>query len=661
MIKKSSVIAVTTISALTLQMFLATPNFSVNASDSEKEVTESEKETNKTENNTEQEGKDKENDGENKDENREDDKEEDEDKPSDTEKPKEEKENDKPNIEINGDTYPEEFWEHKVDVDYNKQIIKNNELYEKYLNDPTEENYNEFLMNYIETPFHMQVESSQKLESFKEYYQKSKNKKKFLDDVLNLEMLKGAKYYKESLLGVVEMDIVEVIEIDVIQEFIYKTEDMKYLTKAEVEKLIEIYNELIAIEYREYKKQNPDAEILVPSDKEDLNTSEGSNTPPDGAIEPPNMSNQWPSSKPNHVTPNYKPKPPMKLPPLNNGYQKNKVKYHMVGGSCKVTTQYLNQGKIVKTDTRNATASESRHCISFSNVSAKEYTKKQAAEKSKFRGVNYYDKTVRDKLRKEMGVVSANGTNNVDTLDQKSDKLSGITIQYTLNKNEESPYYHDTGVNILEGNHMNYEIASNTLHTIAVKSKGKFFKDSDKVLAVIEGQVIRIYEFEGEIKFEDFANHFLLSNIGVEVQDSRSGKKSAVADLIETNTLDKFYVFDKKVEFTDQFIIQGSTPLLPAQTLIEALGGSVVVNGDSVEANLDGKEYKYTVGKDVAVVAGNTRDLVVEVKKNSKNTIMIPTNELFGVLGLEMIVDNKDVYVEKSKSSDENKDKIKDK
>lgn len=332
-------------------------------------------------------------------------------------------------------------------------------------------------------------------------------------------------------------------------------------------------------------------------------------------------------------------KPPSK-PPVptlpEKDFDRSKTSYSQKNGACYVTTKYYKNGKLIRTENAKATGSDLASCMTMSETPHKN------PDDVKFSGYNPYDsndrKALRDKLKAEEK--------------EKSDVILGdLTIQYTFDKNDESPYYYDTGIQIAKSKAVTFEQARNALHIISVKAKGQFVEDSNQVLALVDGQVIRIESYEKEVAFAEFEKNFELTNVGVKVQDTRSETKQEIIDLIEIKGVQSIVVKDKVLELDAKPIIDNNIVLFPAEQLVKEIGGKISENVENKTWNvsINGQEIVYTIDKNTAILNGEEIGLTVPVRYNNEQKLMIPITTLLKQAKLDIVVENDKIIIQSIK------------
>lgn len=326
-------------------------------------------------------------------------------------------------------------------------------------------------------------------------------------------------------------------------------------------------------------------------------------------------------------------KPPVPTLPEAD-YDSTKVDYVQSGKSCLVLTHYYKDGKLIRQDTRTAKGVEASFCIS-KNAD----TPKKNPSQVKFNGYNPYDAKQRKALYKNL---------KEQDEEQEDEMVYGdLTIQYTFNKNNESPYYIDTGVAIPDTKEVTYEQARNALQIISIEAKGQYVEDVKQVLALVDGQIIRIEYYEGAVSFKEFEKNFELTNVGVKLQDTRSQTKQELIDLIEIKGVQTIEIDGQSIELTAKPIVDNNIVLFPAKQIVELLKGTIIEDDKKITVNIGGATIVYTNGLNKALLNGEEVDLTIPVRKNTENETMIPINTLLTQVDLEIKADGEVIKIVK--------------
>lgn len=345
----------------------------------------------------------------------------------------------------------------------------------------------------------------------------------------------------------------------------------------------------------------------------------------------------WKPIKDDGTIPNFewpekdKPKPVVKIP--FQKHDRSTVTYKASGKSCvRTEINYVNN-KEVGRNTSPATGAEASMCKT--NTPSGSYQDNPRGTLT-YTGYNPYDEKQRQALYQKV----------MKEKEEANAILEGVTIQYTFEKGDESPYYYDTGIVIGEQKMVSYDQAKAALHLVAVQARGQFVEDAEQVLALVDGQVIRIHAYEDSKPFEEFAKNFDATNVGVKAQDTRSGTQQALADLIEIKQIDRLYVENKEISLDAALIVENNVILFPAEQLVSILGGTITQQDHNYTVTIGDEVIIYEENRSVAQKGAESIDLSVPTRYNEQNVFMMPIQALLTSTGKELIVEGETLHLQ---------------
>lgn len=224
-------------------------------------------------------------------------------------------------------------------------------------------------------------------------------------------------------------------------------------------------------------------------------------------------------------------------------------------------------------------------------------------------------------------------------LTQDQNAESDFTIQYSLDKQSENPYYFDTGLRVDKDMNASYEQYKDVLYQIAVKSGGYVVEDNGRVLIVIDKKPIIVKDIkkayserEIEALFEEFPN------IDIRILKTRIGTSTSLEQQIVSKQAKTVKVNGKEVELTSAPIVRDNRVLLPLKELSSALGAKVEQKEDKFVVTKDKDSVVYQLKSTNVVVKGKTLDIGIapEVKEG---TLYVEMNELSKAFGYKLIWD----------------------
>lgn len=217
------------------------------------------------------------------------------------------------------------------------------------------------------------------------------------------------------------------------------------------------------------------------------------------------------------------------------------------------------------------------------------------------------------------------------TEDQNAE--SEYTIQYSLDKQAESPYYFDTALRVDKDMNASYEQYKDVLYQIAVKSGGYVVEDNGRVLIVIDKKPIIVKdvkkaysEKEIEALFEAFPN------IDIRILKTRIGTSTSLEQQIVSKQAKSIKVDGKDVETASTPIVRDNRVLLPIKELSEALGATIKQTEDKFVVTKGKDTVIYQLKSTKVVVKGKEMDIGIapDVKDG---TLYVEMNELAKAFG----------------------------
>lgn len=249
----------------------------------------------------------------------------------------------------------------------------------------------------------------------------------------------------------------------------------------------------------------------------------------------------------------------------------------------------------------------------------------------------------------EINKEDSNGTNNSSNdntqgnesggyLDNPVIKTSDITLQYTLDKNIDSPYYYDTGIRVTTKGTVTYEQLKDAMYQLAIRNGGVFVNDSNKFLIVLEGKIIVIKDNKKEIKTSNIEKVFDDFIAEIRALNTRIGSICSVTDYIEIKGLDSITIKNKNFDLENKPIISNSRVLLPLQEIAELLGAKVKVNKDSSQILIQegSTSITYTVNKETVMINDEIISLDVATKLSSSNIMYGYIQPMLTALGYDI-------------------------
>lgn len=212
-----------------------------------------------------------------------------------------------------------------------------------------------------------------------------------------------------------------------------------------------------------------------------------------------------------------------------------------------------------------------------------------------------------------------------DYLLQDQNQDSKFTIQYSLDKNGEKPYYFDTGLRVDKKMNASYEQYKDVLYQIAVKSNGYVVEDKGRVLVVIDKKPIIVKDIKKEYSEREIESLFeSFPNIDIRVLETRIGTSTSLEQQIVSKQAKTVTIEGKKIDLDSTPIVREGRVLLPIKEVTSDMGATLKQKED---------QFIVTKGKDTVIYQLKSKKIVV---KGKEVDIGIAPDVKDGVLYVEM-------------------------
>ena len=217
--------------------------------------------------------------------------------------------------------------------------------------------------------------------------------------------------------------------------------------------------------------------------------------------------------------------------------------------------------------------------------------------------------------------------------------LSTLTIQYTLDKDADSPIYHDTGIYVGLDGTISYADALGALKQIAIKAGKPFVDDQKRAISLIDGKVILIEDRNARFPVVEFLSQFKDLSVNVKAQDTRSGTKMELVDLVELRRVVSVHIDGKPVMLESRPIVDNSVVLFPIKEIAKAFGGQVSETDKSTTVVIGSNKFEFVDGQTSVLVNNQAVDAKTEVRKAKDGTRMAPIQPLLDAMNYTIKVE----------------------
>lgn len=188
-------------------------------------------------------------------------------------------------------------------------------------------------------------------------------------------------------------------------------------------------------------------------------------------------------------------------------------------------------------------------------------------------------------------------------------KLNDNTIQFTINKDSENPYYFDTRINTSSNNTVTFTQLIDTFEQIKAKETVYLLQDKDKLLFVAEGKTRLVIDKKTEYTSDEISsllNNF--SKLGLKLDEKKSLEESP----IDKNEVKLLNFANKDYTLENSPTTKDSVLQLPIEEVSTILGYSVKNLDDKIVLNYNKDD----------------KDIVIEILKNSNKVSINGTNKI---------------------------------
>lgn len=248
--------------------------------------------------------------------------------------------------------------------------------------------------------------------------------------------------------------------------------------------------------------------------------------------------------------------------------------------------------------------------------------------------------------------LAVNNTTGAITWDSVANELSNeseakrstLTLQYTLNKNEKEPDYHDTGIFVTEKG-ATYQQVRGVLYQISYKLKTKYMEDSDKFLIVIDKKPVVSYQKKDVYTKADLAAIFKdFDKVGVTIKNTKIGQTVSLSKQLKDGTDQYVNINGVKSKLRTTPIEKDAKAILPLREFAELLNLEIKEEADVLTVSNGGVSMVFTGQSDKAKVNGVDTQLNHAVIRN-ESVLMGDVEAMLTAFGYKMVWDTDDSLI----------------
>lgn len=201
-------------------------------------------------------------------------------------------------------------------------------------------------------------------------------------------------------------------------------------------------------------------------------------------------------------------------------------------------------------------------------------------------------------------------------------KLSNNSIHYTINKDNEKPYYYDSGIRVSTNNTATYTQVKDVLIQISLKLDNSYvIEDEGKLLFIADGKPLVIKEKQSEYtksEIENLLNSF--TSVGLKVDTIGQLANESIENQINNGNLSEITIGEETITLKDTPILEGSILQLPIKEIAEYLDVKVRVEDKTLTLIKDDTTISYEVGTKNVSINGNKK--VLSTNTQDKNGVI---------------------------------------
>lgn len=260
-------------------------------------------------------------------------------------------------------------------------------------------------------------------------------------------------------------------------------------------------------------------------------------------------------------------------------------------------------------------------------------------EKGEVPKMNYVYCGILDYVDYGGGNVKQEVPDNWDYLVKEQNPESNLTLQYTVNKGDEKPYYYDSGIRVALNGTASYEQFKDILYQVSVKSKGYVVEDNGKMLVIVEGKPILVKDAKKEYSKEEIESLFKdFEKVDIRIMETRIGKSESLEERIVSKQAKNVQIADKSIELDANPIVKEERVLLPVEQIAKELEVTVEKKDDVLTLKKDNNVVVYRDKKDT--ISLNGREVKIATSPEYKNDIfMAEIQEMIDIFGFDMLWD----------------------
>lgn len=190
-------------------------------------------------------------------------------------------------------------------------------------------------------------------------------------------------------------------------------------------------------------------------------------------------------------------------------------------------------------------------------------------------------------------------------------KVSNHSIHFTVNKDNEKPYYYDSGIRVSTDMTATYSQIKDVLTQISLKmDNGYIIEDNDKLLFIADGKPLVVKDKKAEYsqsEIEGLLNVF--TTVGLKVDTISQLKQETIETQVNTGNLTDITIDGDTFTLSKDPIVDNGILQLPIEEVSKQLGATVENKSNKLTITKDGKVIEYLIGTKDVTINGTTKKL----------------------------------------------------
>lgn len=217
---------------------------------------------------------------------------------------------------------------------------------------------------------------------------------------------------------------------------------------------------------------------------------------------------------------------------------------------------------------------------------------------------------------------------------------SKYTLQFTIDKSSDSPYYFDSKIKTTTDKTVTYTQLKDVLLQISIKANGFLIEDDGKLLFVSEGKPLVLKDKKSEYTEKEVLELLnLFENIGLKIDERKTNETESLLEQSNKGELSKVIIDGKEVSLSQPAVSQDGVLQLPIVEIAKALSIDVKASDNTITLTKDDVAILYEVGtKNIKI---NDNKKILSSSTQSKNGLVYGEMSLvLKELGYELVYDS---------------------